>query len=94
MERSKKIKVVSSQFQWSNLGSFESVFDYLISISHPVDENRNIVIRTTNYTAFVGIKDTIFAHTDTANLILKKEFSQDVKCAYNALERDKSDLLN
>jgi mannose-1-phosphate guanylyltransferase len=30
MERSKKIKVVSSQFEWSDLGSFESVYDYLI----------------------------------------------------------------
>ena len=94
MERSKKIKVVSSHFEWSDLGSFESVYDYLISIGHPVDENGNMAIGTTNYTAFVGVKDTIFVHTDTANLILKKEFSQDVKSVYNALERDKSDLLN
>ena len=94
MERSKKIKVVSSHFEWSDLGSFESVYDYLISIGHPVDENGNMVIGTNNYTAFIGIKDTIFVHTDTANLILKKEFSQDVKSVYNALERDQSDLLN
>ena len=94
MERSKKIKVVSSQFIWSDLGSFESVYDYLISISHPVDENGIMVIGTTNYTAFVGVKDTIFVHTDTANLILKKEFSQDVKNVYSALEKQNSDLLN
>ena len=94
MERSKKIKVVSSQFDWSDLGSFESVYDYLIAIGHPVDENGNMVIGTNNYTAFIGVKDTIFVHTDTANLILKKEFSQDVKNVYNALERDNSDLLN
>ena len=94
MERSKKIKVVSSHFEWSDLGSFESVYDYLISIGHPVDENGNMVIGTTNYTAFIGLKDTIFVHTDNANLILKKEFSQDVKSVYNALEREESDLLN
>src|SRR5690606_30006471 len=29
MERSKKIKVVSSSFHWSDLGSFESLYDYL-----------------------------------------------------------------
>jgi mannose-1-phosphate guanylyltransferase len=46
-----------------------------------------MVIGTTNYTAFVGVKD-IFVHTDTANLILKKEFSQDVKSVYNELERE------
>lgn len=94
MERSKKIKVVSSQFSWSDLGSFESVYDYLVAIGQPVDENGNMVIGTNNYTAFIGVKDTIFVHTDTANLILKKEFSQDVKSVYNALERENSDLLN
>jgi mannose-1-phosphate guanylyltransferase len=94
MERSKKIKVVSSQFDWSDLGSFESVYDYLVTIGHTVDENGNMVIGTNNYTVFIGVKDTIFVHTDTANLILKKEFSQDVKSLYNTLARDHSDLLN
>jgi mannose-1-phosphate guanylyltransferase len=94
MERSKKIKVVSSKFTWSDLGSFESVYDYLRSIGHPVDKNGNMVIGTTNYTAFIGMKDTIFVYTPTANLILKKEFSQDVKSVYNELERNNPDLLN
>ena len=93
MERSKKIKVVSSQFKWSDLGSFESVYDYLLTIGHPVDENGNMVIGTNNYTAFLGMTDTIFVHTDTANLILKKECSQDVKNIYGALEKINSDLL-
>jgi mannose-1-phosphate guanylyltransferase len=56
MERSKKIKVVSSQFDWSDLG-FESVYDIWWS---QVDENGNMVIGTNNYTAFIGVKDTIF----------------------------------
>ena len=94
MERSKKIKVVSSKFSWSDLGSFESVYDYLVSIGHPVDENRNMVIGTNNYTAFIGLKDTIFVYTPTANLILKKEFSQDVKSVYNQLERNNPVLLD
>ena len=93
MERSKKIKVVSSKFTWSDLGSFESVYDYLRTIGHPVDDNGNMVIGTNNYTAFLGLQDTIFVHTDTANLILKKECSQDVKNVYGALEKINSDLL-
>jgi mannose-1-phosphate guanylyltransferase len=32
MERNKKNKVVSSQFDWSDLGSFESVYDYLLAL--------------------------------------------------------------
>jgi hypothetical protein len=35
----------------------------------------------------------LFLHTDTANLILKKNFLR-MSRVYNALERDKSDLLN
>lgn len=94
MERSKKMKVVASSFGWSDLGSFESVYDYLRTIGHPVDENRNMVIGTTTYTAFIGMADTIFVYTPTANLILKKEFSQDVKMVYNALEQENSELLD
>ncbi|CAM2921899.1 mannose-1-phosphate guanylyltransferase [Flavobacterium frigoris] len=94
MERSKKIKVVSSKFGWSDLGSFESVYDYLVTIGHAVDKNGNMVIGTNNYTAFIGLKDTIFVYTDTANLILKKELSQDVKSVYNKLERENPGLLD
>lgn len=94
MERSKKIKVVSSDFVWSDLGSFESVYDYLVSKGHPVDENGNMSIGTSNYTAFVGVRDTIFVYTEDANLILKKKASQDVKKIYNKLEKEDSELLN
>ncbi|TDD75926.1 mannose-1-phosphate guanylyltransferase [Flavobacterium caseinilyticum] len=94
MERSKKIKVVPSKFIWSDLGSFESVYDYMVSKGHAVDQNGNMVIGTDNYTAFVGLKNTIFVHTPTANLILQKEFSQDVKHVYNELEKENSKLLN
>lgn len=94
MERSKKIKVVVSEFSWSDLGSFESVYDYLASTGHPVDANGNMVIGTNTYTAFVGVKNTIFVYTETANLILQKEHSQDVKNVYTELEKINSDLLN
>lgn len=94
MEKSKKIKVVASQFEWSDLGSFESVYDYLVTIGHPVDKHRNMVIGTDKFTAFIGMKDTIFIYTDSAHLILQKEFSQDVKSLYGTLERDKPELLS
>lgn len=94
MERSKKMKVVSAAFQWSDLGSFESVYDYLASKEHPVDSNGNMVIGTELYTHFLGLKNTIFVHTNTANLILQKEKSQDVKDIYNQLESDNPDLLS
>lgn len=94
MERSKKIKVVPASFSWSDLGSFESVYDYLVLKGHSVDKNGNMVIGSDKHTVFLGLKNTIFVYTDTANLILQKENSQDVKDIYNELERQNSDLLN
>ena len=94
MERSKKIKVVPASFAWSDLGSFESVYDYLVSKGHPVDHNGNMVIGSEKHTVFLGLKHTIFVYTDTANLILQKSSSQDVKDIYNNLEKQNSDLLN
>lgn len=92
MERSKKIKVVPAHFKWNDLGSFESLYDYLRSTGHPVDENGNMVIGTEIFTAFVGIKDSILVYTPDALLIVHKEKSQDVKKVYNQLEKYKSTL--
>ncbi len=92
MERSKKIKVVPARFRWNDLGSFESLYDYLRSTGHSVDENGNMVIGTEIFTAFVGLKDSILVHTPDALLILHKERSQDVKKVYNQLEKYKSTL--
>ena len=94
MERSEKIKVVPTKFNWSDLGSFDSVYDYLVSKKHPIDEHGNMVIGTDNYTAFLGLKNTIFITTPTANLILQKEHAQEVKDVYSELEKEGSDLLN
>ena len=94
MERSKKIKVVKSTFDWSDLGSFESVYDYLKSTGHEVDIKGNMVIGCDIYTAFVGLKNTIFVHTKDANLVLQKEEAQDVKKVYNSLNKVNSRLLD
>ncbi len=93
MERSKKIKVVASQFAWSDLGSFESVYDYLLAQGHPVDAQGNMVIGTSVFSTFIGMRNTIFVATPDANLILQKEQSQDVKYIYNQLEKENSKLL-
>jgi mannose-1-phosphate guanylyltransferase len=94
MERSKRIKVIPASFDWSDLGSFESIYDYLREIGHTVDEDGNMIIGTDKYTVFLGLKNTIFIRTDDANLILNKENSQDVKKIYALLEQANSHLLN
>ncbi len=93
MERSKKIKVVEASFQWNDLGSFEALYDYYVASGHPVDKNGNMCIGTDVFTAFVGMRNTIFVCTPTANLILEKKDSQEVKNVYTHLEKINSDLI-
>ena len=87
MERSDRIKVVSSEFEWSDMGSFEAIYDYLAEQGHPKDEQGNMVIGSENYTAFVGMQDSILVCTPDANLVLSKEQSQDVKKVYQKFEK-------
>ncbi|MDQ1166744.1 mannose-1-phosphate guanylyltransferase [Flavobacterium sp. SORGH_AS_0622] len=93
MERSKDIKVVPAQFEWSDLGSFESVYDYLVEKDHPIDVNRNIVIGTSMHTTFIGVKNCILIYTADALMVLQKENSQEVKQVYQQLESIASPLL-
>src|SRR5690606_2245658 len=77
MERSKKIRVVATQFEWSDLGSFEALYDYLQSTGYAVVEQGIMVIGSDMFTAFVGLKNTIDVYTDDALLFVQKEKSQD-----------------
>ncbi|UJP64524.1 mannose-1-phosphate guanylyltransferase [Mongoliitalea daihaiensis] len=92
MERSRKIKVVSSAFQWSDMGSFESIYDYFQLQGYPVDEEGNMTIGTDLFTAFVGLKNCMFIQTEDAHLILQKEAAQDVKKIYERLEKENNSL--
>lgn len=93
MENTKKIKVVPSVFEWSDMGSFESIYDYLKSTGHPVDSNGNMVIGTDLHTEFTGLSNTLLIHTSDAILVLKKENAQDVKKVYERLERESPKLV-
>lgn len=93
MERSDKMKVVASEFEWSDMGSFEAIYDYLSAQGHPVDEMGNMVIGSDNYTAFVGMQNSILVCTPDANLVLSKEQSQDVKKVYTNLESSNPVLI-
>ncbi|PBJ08958.1 mannose-1-phosphate guanylyltransferase [Flavobacterium sp. ACN6] len=93
MERSNDIKVVPAHFEWSDLGSFESVYDYLVQKGHPIDANKNIAIGTSLHTTFIGVKNCILIYTTDALMVLQKENSQEVKQVYQQLESIASPLL-
>ena len=93
MERSELIKVVNAEFEWSDMGSFEAVYDYFVESGYPTDTDGNMVIGCDKFTAFVGMKNSIFVNTKDAILILAKEASQDVKGVYQDLLNSDSILV-
>ncbi len=93
MERTRKIKVVPSLFQWSDMGSFESIYEYLGETGHPKDEFGNMAIGTSIHTEFAGLTNTILVQTPDAILVLRKENAQDVKKVYERLERERPELV-
>lgn len=94
MEKSEKIKVVKANFEWSDMGSFEAVYDYLKDQGQPVDASGNMHIGSSKYTAFAGLQNCILVETEDAILVLAKESSQDVKTVYQELEATNPSLLN
>ena len=86
MEKSDKIKVVRGDFSWSDMGSFASIYDYLLQQGHAIDGEGNMVIGTGKPVSFVGIKNSILVHTEDALLVVQKESAQKVKNVYDQLQ--------
>ncbi|AWW29064.1 mannose-1-phosphate guanylyltransferase [Echinicola strongylocentroti] len=93
MERSEKIKVVPSAFDWSDMGSFEAIYDYLKEKGHYLDDAGNMVIGTEKHIEFTGLSDTLLIFTNDAVLALKKENSQEVKEVFQRLENERPELV-
>jgi len=96
MERSDLIKVITSDFAWSDMGSFDALYKYYVQQGYPVDEDGNMVIsedRNKKYYIFCGVKNAIIVNTADAMLILDRQHAQDVKGIYEELEQYKSTLI-
>jgi mannose-1-phosphate guanylyltransferase len=93
MERSERIKVIPSDFSWSDMGAFDSLYDYLKQKGHGVDAHGNMAIGTEKQVSFLGVEHTILVDTDDAILVVQKQSAQDVKHLYEELEQGGSRLL-
>ena len=101
MERSDIVKVVPCDMGWSDLGSFDALYEEL-----PKDENgntlnenyvsleskNNLVIGSDRTVATVDVEDLIIVDTADALLISRKGRSQNVKKIVNELKRKGSNL--
>ena len=94
MEKSKKIKVVQTTFGWSDLGSFESIWEHWEQQGevHHFKQN-NCVVGSTKHVEFLGVSNLMLVETPDAILVLDKSNSQDVKKIYERLEREIPELV-
>ena len=92
MEHSKKIKVVPFDFDWNDLGSFESIWEYMEkNASEPF--GKNLVLGSRKHVEFIGLENLILVETEDAIVVMPKSQSQDVKKVYERLEKDNPELV-
>lgn len=103
MEKSSKVKVVPSDIAWSDVGSFDALFDELPkdennNTQNPnhisIDSKNNLVYGNERKIATVDIEDCIIVDTGDALLISKKGSSQKVKNVVAKLKESSSELHN
>lgn len=88
MEKSNKVKVVPSDINWSDVGSFDSLANELQN-----DKNNNLVI-SNKPVELIDVQDFIIVDTDDALLISKKGSSQKVKDIVSRLKKENIELTN
>jgi len=96
MEKSSKVKVVSSNIDWSDVGSFDSLYEELPkdengNTKNPnhisIDSKNNFIYGNERKIATVDIQDCIIVDTGDALLISKKGSSQKVKQVVNEISK-------
>lgn len=103
MEKSSKVKVVSSDIAWSDVGSFDALYDELphdtngnnINSNHiSIDSKNNLIYGLERKIATIDIEDCIIVDTGDALLVSKKGSSQKVKNVVAKLKEQNSQLHN
>ena len=103
MEKSQKVKVVPSNINWSDLGSFDSLYEELPKDENgntsndnhiAIDSKNNLVLGSERKIATIDIDDTIIVDCGDALLVSKKGSSQKVKQVVKKLKEDNSELPN
>lgn len=103
MEKSDRVKVVAADIGWSDVGSFDALYNELpkdsngntISDNHiSINSKKNLILSDGRQIATVDIEDLIIVDTGDALLISKKGSSQKVKDIVTELKRRNTELYN
>lgn len=103
MEKSDRVKVVASDIGWSDVGSFDALYEELpkdesgntINSQHiSIDSKNNLIFGNERKIATVDIEDLIIVDTGDAILISKKGSSQKVKKVVDKIKELGNSLQN
>jgi mannose-1-phosphate guanylyltransferase len=104
MEKSDKIKVIKSDIGWSDVGNFDSLYDFLDKDKHGntegenlinIDSKKNMILSVSNRKiACIGVKNMIVIDTPDALMITKRGMSERIKEVVDILKKEGSDLGN
>mgnify|MGYP002346721754 CR=1 FL=1 len=100
MEKSGRVKGVCCDIGWSDLGSFESLYEALpkddrgntSSDAIAVQSKNNLVLGESRQIALVGIEEMMVVDTPDALLVARKGFGQQVREVVQALQAKNSEL--
>ncbi len=101
-EKSNRIKTVPSNFNWTDLGSFDALVSYFENYPMQIDTVQKLGGIDSNNSYFIGnkkalgigVSDMIIIDTEDCFLILPNGKSQKVKEIYNFVKKTDSKLLN
>ncbi|BBP44498.1 mannose-1-phosphate guanylyltransferase/mannose-6-phosphate isomerase [Thiosulfativibrio zosterae] len=109
MEKSRKVKVVPCDMGWSDLGSFDALFD---EVKQPglenavlsrlddspepicIDSSNNLIVARERQIALVDVEDLLVIDTSDAILISKKGSSQKVKAVVAQIKKQAPELAD
>jgi len=98
MEKSENVKVIKSDFQWNDVGSFDTLidkvnFDNLSNVVEIDSKNNFYYSNNKKIISTIGLEDFIVIDTNDALLISKKGETQKVKKIVNKLKSINHSLL-
>jgi len=97
MEKSSRVKIVPSNINWSDVGSFDALYEELPKDEngntkntkyYNIDSKNNLIYSKQRYIATVDIEDTIIVDTGDVVLVSKKGSSQKVKKIVKQVKKD------
>ena len=103
MEKSDHVHVIKAEFKWSDVGSWNSVFDLspknkdgnvIRGDATSIDGKNNFIESNGRFTAVVGVNDLVVINSEDATLVVPREKVEDVKLLVDFLSsKNRDDLL-